>query len=72
MATNKSGVKEIFIEFVGGPLDGAVRGMEKPFTARVEVESHFRSDIKYDYRFDESEKNKNIPLKFKFFGYIHL
>lgn len=63
--------QEVAIKLIGGPLDGDVRIMKRPYESEIALPSPLRADIFYVYSFDDRKENSVFPLSFKFKGYLN-
>jgi len=59
----------IIVELVGGPKDGLILRIKKPYNPCLSIRSPLKSDISYLYEFDEEPSNDREPLKFIFRAY---
>ncbi len=62
-------IETVLIEFIGGPKDGGISRIKKPYRPLIILNSIFRSDVKYIYEFDNDPKNCDEPFKFRFKAY---
>lgn len=62
-------VKTVLIKLMGGPKDGDVFRLKKPYLPLIILQSPLRSDVQYIYEFDNDPNNCDEPFKFKFKAY---
>jgi len=61
--------KTVLIKFIGGPKDGAVAQLKKPYSPLLYFKSQFRADVVHEYEFDENKNNVDEPFAYTFKGY---